>query len=158
MTQHRYQNGSLTKRSNRSSEDVWQFRFYETTLEGRRSRKSISVGKLAQFPTKSDALRVIEPLRIRLNLYHRFGRPVSIGALMDHYVEHELPQRRHSTQQSHSSTLNRWIRPRWGDSCWSKSSLSKSKSGCGLLPWHQRPRSTFEDCFTSFTSMHDDGN
>jgi ligand-binding sensor domain-containing protein len=35
---------------------------------------------------------------------------------MDHYVEHELPQRRHSTQQSHSSTLNRWIRPRWGDS------------------------------------------
>ena len=116
MTQHRYQNGSLTKRSNRFSEDVWQFRFYETTLEGRRSRKSISVGTLAQFPTKSDALRVIEPLRIRLNLYHRFGRPVSIGALMDHYVEHELPQRRHSTQQSHSSTLNRWIRPRWGDS------------------------------------------
>jgi integrase len=116
MMQHRYQNGSLTKRSNRFSEDVWQFRFYETTMEGRRSRKSISVGTLAQFPTKSDALRVIEPLRIRLNLYHRFGRPVSIGALMDHYVEHELPQRRHSTQQSHSSTLNRWIRPRWGDS------------------------------------------
>ena len=116
MMQHRYQNGSLTKRSNRFSDDVWQFRFYETTLEGRRSRTSISVGTLAQFPTKSDALRVIEPLRIRLNLYHRFGRPVSIGALMDHYVEHELPQRRHSTQQSHSSTLKRWIRPRWGDS------------------------------------------
>lgn len=60
MMQHRYQNGSLTKRSNRFSEDVWQFRFYETTLEGSRSRKSISVGTLAQFPTKSDALRVIE--------------------------------------------------------------------------------------------------
>ena len=34
---------------------------------------------------------------------------------MHHYVEHELPERQHSTQQSHSSTLKRWIRPRWGD-------------------------------------------
>ena len=116
MTRRRYQNGSLTKKSNRFSEDVWQFRFYETTPEGRRYRKSTSVGTVAQYPTKSDALRVIEPLRIRLNLYHRFGRPVSVGALMDHYIEHELPERRHSTQQSHSSNLNRWIRPRWGDS------------------------------------------
>ena len=116
MKQHRYQIGSLTKRSNRFSEDVWQFRFYETTPEGRRYRKSTGVGTVAQYPTKSDALRLIEHLRIRLNLYHRFGRPVSIGALIDHYVEHELPERRHSTQQSHSSTLNRWIRPRWGNS------------------------------------------
>ena len=116
MMQHRYQNGSLTKRSNRFSEDVWQFRFYETTPEGCRYRKSTSVGTVAQYPTKSDALRFIEPLRIRLNLYHRFGRPVSVGALMDHYVEHDLREQRHSTQQSNLSTLNRWIRPRWGDS------------------------------------------
>jgi len=34
---------------------------------------------------------------------------------MDRYMEHELSERRHSTQQSHSSALNRWIRPRWGD-------------------------------------------
>jgi integrase len=115
MTRRRYQNGSLTKKSNRISEDVWQFRFYETTPDGRRYRKSTSVGTVTQYPTKSDALRVIEPLRIRLNLYHRFGRPVSVGALMDHYIEHELPERRYSTQQSHSSTLRRWILPRWGD-------------------------------------------
>jgi hypothetical protein len=48
-------------------------------------------------------------------LHHRFGRPISIGALIDHYIERELPGRRHSTQQSHSSTLKRWILPRWGD-------------------------------------------
>ncbi len=40
---------------------------------------------------------------------------MSVGALVDRYVEHELPERRHSTQQSHSSALNRWIRPYWGD-------------------------------------------
>jgi hypothetical protein len=50
MTRRRYQNGSLTKKSNRFSEDVWQFRFYETTPEGRRYRKSTSVGTVAQYP------------------------------------------------------------------------------------------------------------
>ena len=73
------------------------------------------MGTVAQYPTKTDALRVIEPLRLRLNLHHRFGRPVSVGTLVDRYVEHELPERRHSTQQSHLSALNRWIRPQWGD-------------------------------------------
>ena len=115
MKRHRYQYGSLTKTNNRLSEDVWQFRFYETTPEGHRYRRSTTLGTVAQYPTKTDALRVVEPLRLRLNLHHRFGRPVSIGALIDHYIERELPGRRYSTQQSHSSTLKRWILPRWGE-------------------------------------------
>jgi integrase len=115
MKRRRYQYGCLTKKSNRLTEDVWQFRFYETTVEGRRSRRSTSVGTVAQYPTRTDALRIIEPLRLRLNLRHRFGRPVSVSTLVDRYIEHELPERRHSTQQSHSSALNRWIRPRWRD-------------------------------------------
>lgn|SRR6266481_5799789 len=115
MKRRRYQYGSLTKKSNRVSEDVWQFRFCETTPEGDRYRRSTTVGTLAQHPTKTDALRIIEPLCLRLNLHHRFGRPISISALIDHYVERELPERRHSTQQSHSSTLKRWILPRWGN-------------------------------------------
>src|SRR5713101_359558 len=102
MKRRRYQYGSLTKKNNRLSEDVWQFRFYETTHEGRRYRRSRTIGTVAQDPTKTDALRIIEPLRLRLNLHHRFGRPISIGALIDHYVERELPERRHSTQRSHS--------------------------------------------------------
>ena len=115
MKRHRYQYGSLTKKNKRRSEDVWQFRFYETTSEGHRYRRSTTVGTVAQYPTKTDALRIVEPLRLRLNLHHRFGRPISIGALIDHYIERELPGRRYSTQQSHSSTLKRWILPRWGE-------------------------------------------
>jgi hypothetical protein len=75
MKRRRYQYGSLTKKNNRLSEDVWQFRFYETTPEGRRYRRSTTIGTIAQHPTKTDALRIIEPLRLRLNLHHRFGRP-----------------------------------------------------------------------------------
>ena len=100
MKRRRYQYGSLTKKNNRLSEDVWQFRFYETTHEGHRYRKSTTVGTVVQYPTKTHALRIIEPLRLRLNLHHRFGRPISIGALIDHYIERELPERRYSTQQS----------------------------------------------------------
>jgi len=94
MKRRRYQYGSLTKKNNTHGDDVWQFRFYETTPEGHRYRRSTSVGTVAQYPTKTDALRVIEPLRLRLNLHHRFGRPVSVGALVDRYIEHELPERR----------------------------------------------------------------
>ena len=63
MKRRRYQYGSLTKKSNRRSEDVWQYRFYETAPDGRRFRRSTSVGTVAQYPTRTDALRVIEPLR-----------------------------------------------------------------------------------------------
>ena len=115
MKRRRFQYGCLTKRSHRLSEDVWQFRFYETTAEGQRYRRSRTIGTVAQYPTRSDALQAIELFRLRLNLGHRFGRPITVRTLVDRYIEHELPERRHSTQQSHSSNLRRWICPRWGD-------------------------------------------
>jgi integrase len=104
----------LTRRERIRTEDVWQFRYYETTEEGRRYRRSKIIGTLSQYPTRADALRLLERFRLRLNLDHRFGRPVTLGALVDHYVEKELPQLRYGTQLAHLSTLNRWIRPRWG--------------------------------------------
>ena len=110
----RYQFGSLTRRKRIRTDDVWQFRFYETTAEGRRCRRSRMIGSLAQYPTKGDALRIVERFRLRLNLEHRFARPVTFDALVDHYVEQELPQLRYGTQQAHLCTLRRWIRPRWG--------------------------------------------
>jgi len=72
------------------------------------------IGTLAQYPTKSDALRIVERFRMRLNLKHRFARPVTLDALLDHYVEQEFPQLRHGTRQAHLCSLRRWIRPRWG--------------------------------------------
>ena len=50
MKRRRYQYGSLTKKNNRLSEDVWQFRFYETTPEGHRYRRSTIVGTLDTQP------------------------------------------------------------------------------------------------------------
>jgi len=111
---HRYQYGCLTRRERIRTEDVWQFRYYETTPEGQRCRRSRIIGTLGQYPRRADALRILERFRLRLNLERRFGRPVTLDALVNHYIELELPQLRYGTQQAHLSTFNRWILPRWG--------------------------------------------
>jgi len=83
----------------------------------------------------------------------RFG-----GALVDHYVERDLSERRHSTQQSHSSTLNRGIRPHWGDEQLEQVKPVAVEEWLRSLTLAPRPRSTFEACFTLFMSTHPDGN
>ena len=108
-TRARYQFGCLTRRKRFRGGDVWQFRFSETTMEDRRCRRSRVIGTLAQYPTRADILRVVERFPLRINLKHRFAVPVTLDAVVDHYVEQELPILRYGTQQSHLCTLNRWI-------------------------------------------------
>lgn len=115
MKRRRYQYGCLTRKHHTVSEDVWQFRFYETLPDGKRARRARVVGTVKQYPTRADALRAIEPFRVWLNLGHRYGRPITVGALATRYIEQELPFRRHSTQQSYKSALKHWISPKWGD-------------------------------------------
>jgi integrase len=116
MKRRRYQYGCLTRKLHTISEDVWQFRFYETLPDGRRARRARVVGTVRQYPTRADALRAIEPFRVWLNLGHRYGRPLTVAALATRYIEQELPLRRHSTQQSYRSALHHWISDKWGDS------------------------------------------
>jgi integrase len=113
-SRQRYQNGSLTKKTRVRGDDVWEFRYYETTTEGQRRRTSILIGSVARYPTRADALREVEPIRLKLNVESRLGGPVTINALSARYIEQELPER-HSTRRSYLSELNRWITPRWGD-------------------------------------------
>ena len=110
----RYQHGCLTRKKRTRGGDVWEFRYYETTTEGQRRRRSMLVGSVARYPTVGDALREIEPLRLRLNIESRLGGPVTINALIGRYIGQELPDR-HSTSRSYLTVLNRWIKPRWGD-------------------------------------------
>ena len=48
-TRHKYQYGSLTRRQRIRTEDVWEYRYYETTPEGKRCRRSKIIGTLGQF-------------------------------------------------------------------------------------------------------------
>ena len=60
-------------------------------MEDRRCRRSRLIGTLAQYPTRADILRVVERFRLRINLKHRFAMPVTLDAVVDHYIERELP-------------------------------------------------------------------
>ena len=82
-TSRRYQYGSLTTRKRIRTEDVWQFRYYETSPEGQRRRRSKIIGMLSQYPTPTDALRILERFRLRLNLQNRLDLPVTLDALAD---------------------------------------------------------------------------
>jgi integrase len=71
-TRHKYQYGSLTRRKRIRTEDVWEYRYYETTPQGQRYWRSKIIGTLGQYPTREDALRKLDRFRERLNLQHRF--------------------------------------------------------------------------------------
>lgn len=62
-------------------ENGWQFRYYETTPEARRRRRSKIIGALSEYPTQADALRILERFRLRLNLQNRLGLPMTLDAL-----------------------------------------------------------------------------
>jgi integrase len=110
----RYQHGCLTRKKRIRGEDVWEFRYYEPTTEGQRRRRSQLVGSVARYPTRGDALREVEALRLRLNAESRLGGPITISTLWGRYIEQEQSVRP-STLRSYLSTFNRWIKQRWGD-------------------------------------------
>ena len=137
----RYQYGCLTRMKRTRCEDIWQFRFYETTKEGRRRRRARTIGTIAQYATRADALRAVEPFRHRLNLKHRFARPTSIRALADLYVEQELPGLRYSTQRSYLSALINGSNLSGVIVYWKSSSQCPSNNGYGRFSWRRKQSS-----------------
>ena len=157
-SRQRYQYGCLTRMKRMRGEDAWQFRFYESTQEGQRQRRARMIGTIAQYATRADALRAVEPFRHRLNLKHRFARPTSIRALADLYIEQELPGLRYSTQRSYLSALNRWIAPHWGDCLLEELKPVPVEQWLRRFSWLRKARSIFEVCFTFSINAHGGGN
>ncbi len=111
--QARYQYGDLVRRKRKKGPDVWQFCYFE---DGK--RKSVLIGTIERFPSKSAALRAIEHLRMQINTQSRqagFHR-VTVGGLIDRFVKDELPKgRRFQTQAEYRTYFEGYIRPQWGD-------------------------------------------
>jgi integrase len=111
--QARYQYGNLTLRKRKKGPDVWQFRWMENG-----SPKSVLVGTVDRYPNQANAERAVEHLRITINNQNRQSQfhAVTVGALIDRFVQQELPNgRRFQTQSEYRTYFNRYIRPQWGD-------------------------------------------
>ena len=132
----RYQHGSLGVVERKNGQKVWVFRWWQTRIDGSKKRPKIVVGSLKDYPTKSDAQRAVEALRITINEQtpRQQLREISVATLVQHYREHELPdifdktpplrevpeeeeeegRKTYATQETYEGYLKKWILPRWG--------------------------------------------
>jgi len=111
-----YQFGSLTRKKRAKGPDAWEFRYYETTEEGKRERKAATVGTVEKYKTKALAQKAVEALLLKLNSETPQQRMavVTFGAICDRYLQEELPER-YSTSKSYRSNIKNYLKPRWGD-------------------------------------------
>jgi integrase len=121
----RFQQGSLQREQRKKGPEVWIFRWYQSTPNGKRKRQYCVIGTVERYPTESAAQAAAAALRLEINVEApRIGwKPVSIGNLITHYEEKELnlessdpddQEKAHSTKQGYRIYLENWIRPRWG--------------------------------------------
>src|SRR5215469_2819224 len=122
-----YQYGTLMQESRRRGSDVWVYR-YSQTINGKKSRRKRIVGTVQQYPTRAEAQRACEHVRMAANAETTTPESPSLGGLIDRYVEQilqpcldvplggrqdEFSQISYHCAKSYKSALNRWVRPRW---------------------------------------------
>jgi hypothetical protein len=110
----RYQHGSLQLDERRNGPDVWVYRWREYLPTGKTQRRGEMIGTIEEFPTKADALKASEYLRLTANSENPRARTLSFGALLDRYMKEEMPER-HSTNLAYRSYIETHIRPRWAN-------------------------------------------
>ena len=114
--QARYQYGNLTVRKRKKGPNVWQFRWMENGKP-----KSVLVGSIEKYPSKSDAERAVEHLRMRVNHQNQQSQfhAATVGGLVDRFVQEQLANgRRFQTQPEYRTYFNRYIRPQWETCFW----------------------------------------
>src|SRR6266576_448785 len=113
------QRGCMKRRSRKGGPDVWQFRWSETTSDGKRLYRKKIVGTVEQYPDEEAVRRSVVGLVSELNTD---GRPANSGTmtvaqLCDHFEQRELAKentwRSHATKKIYKAYLTRWIRSHW---------------------------------------------
>src|SRR5271165_2396918 len=113
------QRGCMQRNTRKEGPDVWQFRWSETRLDGKRLYHKKIVGTVEQYSDEDAARRSVVGLVSELNTD---GRPTNSGTmtvaqLCDHFEQRELSKdntwRSHATKKIYQAYLSRWIRPHW---------------------------------------------
>jgi len=107
----RYQHGNLSIRKRKRGPDVWQFRWVE---QGR--LKAMLIGTVEKLPTKADAERGAEHLRMKINAQNQQQqfRKATVGGLIDRFLDQYAPKHcRLNTRNNYRGIFKNHIRPRW---------------------------------------------
>ncbi|MGB8889264.1 MAG: tyrosine-type recombinase/integrase [Candidatus Korobacteraceae bacterium] len=116
----RYQYGSVEIDKRITGPDVWLYRWWETTSDGRKTRRGFTVGTVEEYKTQAQALKAAEWKRLLVNDGIASRAPVLFGAVLGRFLleqkqEEEAEQITHSTYVSYRSMISQHIRPKWGD-------------------------------------------
>jgi len=112
MRRRTYQNGSLERSARKYGPDVWIYRWRERLANGTTVRRGETVGSVEQFPTRAQALKASQSLRIAANVELPQRALSTFGDLTTRYEAEELPER-HSTRLAYLSYLGQHIKPKW---------------------------------------------
>ena len=115
LTRNTYQHGWIETRPSKKQGLVFVYRWRERKPDGGYTKRSEVIGPVAMLKTEANAWRVIEHRKLDVNSDHPQGHTITIGMLVNRYLETELPELRHSTRSAYRSYLNNQVRPRWGD-------------------------------------------
>jgi integrase len=108
-------------RNRKRHSDIWQFRWWEKTSEGKRVYRGREIGTVDQIPDLEAARKAACLLVPELNARRVRSEPTSmtVAQLCSHFDQRELCSgntwRSYSTKQIYKVYLCRWIIPRWGE-------------------------------------------
>jgi integrase len=107
-----YQHGNLQRDKRKNGPDVWVYRWREYLPNGKMQRRGEMIGTIEDHPTKADAQKASEYLRLTANSDNPGDGSFTFGGLLDRYTKEEMPER-HSTSMAYRSYIETHIRPRW---------------------------------------------
>lgn len=115
------QNGSIIRRARAKHSDIWQFRWWEKTAEGKRVYRRRVIGTVEQIPDLENVRKAARLLVPDLNAKKASAEPCSmtVGQLCSHFEQREPCMtntwRNYSTKSIYKVYLKRWVIPKWSD-------------------------------------------
>lgn len=96
------------------SQFAWEFR-YRVRENGVPTLKQVTLSG-AEYPTEAAAKRKLESLVLKINADTPYAamEELSLNAVMDRYIEDEMPERP-KTKQTYLMLMNKHLRPKWGE-------------------------------------------
>jgi integrase len=118
----RYQDGTIVRVRRSRIPDYWVLRWWDIDANGKRIRRKAIIGPVTEYPTEASARKAAETLRMTINEASPKvdQRPISVSALIGHYIQHELcagddeSAKSFATQHTNKDFLRLYIEPHWG--------------------------------------------
>ena len=147
----RFQNGSLMLAKNKTTDDVWYFRFYEE-VGGKRVYRKKKLGTVRELPHRRDAEKAALALRGKINSGVRTLE--TVNDLAAHYLKHELTTERkaHSTVEVNGSFIKLYVLPTWGSMSLSAVKPVAVEKWLSALPLSPASRTKIKAVFSALFS------